>query len=182
MNLNRVILVGRLTQDPQIRTMPSGQSVASFGLATNRVWTDRQTNEKKQDTQFHNIVAFGRIADIASQYLSKGDMALIEGRIQTRSWEDTNGQRRYRTEIIAENLQLPPRSQQGPSAEPSPGIVPEEEVPVVTEEEVVSGSKKKQETEGKKQETGENKRQEAKGKQATRDKEEGIDVEEEIPF
>jgi len=110
MNLNKVILVGRLTQDPQIRTTSAGQSVCSFGLATNRVWTNQATNQREEKTDFHNIVLWGKLAEISSQYLKKGNLLLVEGRIQNRSWQDSSGNRRYKTEIIAENIQLPPKS------------------------------------------------------------------------
>lgn len=112
MNLNKIILIGRLTRDPESRAMPSGQTVSAFGLATNRVWKNPETNEKKEQTEFHNIVAFGRLADICNQYLSKGSLVMIEGRIQTRSWQDQNGDTKYRTEIIAEGMQMGPRSSQ----------------------------------------------------------------------
>ncbi|MFA6376327.1 MAG: single-stranded DNA-binding protein [Candidatus Paceibacterota bacterium] len=111
MNLNKVYLIGRLTRDPEIRMMPSGQQVASFGLATDRFYTDKTSNQRQQKTEFHNIVMFGRLAEIASQYLKKGALLMIEGRIQTRDWQDAaTGQKRYRTEIIAESMQLGPRS------------------------------------------------------------------------
>lgn len=110
MNLNKVILIGRLTNDPETRTIPSGQMVCSFGLATNRVWTNQETRQKEEKTEFHNIVLWRRLAEIASQYLTKGSLVLIEGRIQTRSWEDQSGNKRYRTEIIGENIQLGPRT------------------------------------------------------------------------
>lgn len=109
MNLNKAILIGRLTDDPEKRALPSGQPVVNFSIATNRNWTDKEGN-KKEDVQFHNIVAFGKLADVAGRYLEKGGLVMIEGRIQTRSWEDSNGNRRYRTEIITESLQLGPRS------------------------------------------------------------------------
>jgi len=109
-NLNKVILIGRLTNDPETRTIPSGQMVCSFGLATNRVWTNQETRQKEEKTEFHNIVLWRRLAEIASQYLTKGSLVLIEGRIQTRSWEDQSGNKRYRTEIIGENIQLGPRT------------------------------------------------------------------------
>jgi len=112
MNLNKIILIGRLTRDPESRAMPSGQAVSAFGLATNRVWKDPETNEKKEQTEFHNIVAFGRLADICNQYLSKGSLVMIEGRIQTRSWQDQNGDTKYRTEIVAEGMQMGPRGTQ----------------------------------------------------------------------
>ena len=110
MNLNKIFLIGRLTQDPESRTTPSGQTVCSFGLATNRVWNDRQTNEKKEQTEYHNIVLWRRLAEIASQYLNKGSLVLIEGRVQTRSWQDQAGNKKYRTEIIADNIQMGPRA------------------------------------------------------------------------
>jgi len=107
MNLNKVLLIGNLTRDPEMRSLPSGQPVASFGLATNRVWS--KNGQKQTQAEFHNIVAFGRLAEIASQYLSKGKMAYIEGRLQTRSWQDKEGNKKNRTEVIAERLQLGPR-------------------------------------------------------------------------
>lgn len=111
MYLNKVILVGRLTNDPELRTTPSGQSVCSFGLATNRTWTDRESGEKKEKTEFHNIVLWRRLAEIANQYLQKGSLVLIEGRLQTRSWEDSStGNRRYRTEIVGRRMQMGPKS------------------------------------------------------------------------
>lgn len=109
MNLNKAIIVGRVTQDPQLKTTPSGQSVCNFSIATNRTWTNQETKEKQEKAEFHNIVAWGRLAEISNQYLKKGGLVLIEGRIETRSWEDQSGNRRYRTEIIAENMQLGPR-------------------------------------------------------------------------
>lgn len=135
MNLNKAILIGRLTQDPQSRALPSGQSVVSFGLATGRFYTDKN-GEKKQQTEFHNIVMFGRLAEIASQYLTKGSLALIEGRLQTRSWQDSSGNQRRRTEIIAERLQLGPKSagKVTPSTAPEQES-PKEEIPVIEEDE-----------------------------------------------
>lgn len=109
MNLNKIFLLGRLTRDPQTRALPSGQPVSSFGMATGRFFTDK-SGQKQQQTEFHNIVAFGKLADIVSQYLKKGSLVLIEGRIQTRNWQDTSGNQRSRTEIIAERLQLGPKS------------------------------------------------------------------------
>lgn len=108
MNLNKIFLIGNLTRDPELRTLPSGQPVVSFGLATNRVWNDKQ-GAKQQDTQFHNVVLFGRLAEIAKQYLAKGSMTFIEGRIQTRNWQAQDGTKRTKTEVIAERLQLGPR-------------------------------------------------------------------------
>lgn len=111
MNLNKVILVGRLTQDPEERSLPSGRTVTNFSMATNRVYNDKDGN-KQEETEYHDIVYFGKTAEVAAQYLSKGKMCLVEGRLQTRSWEDKDtGKKRYRTEIIGRNLQLGPRPQ-----------------------------------------------------------------------
>ncbi len=107
MNLNKVFLLGRLTADPQLRTTSTGQQVATFAIATNRVWTGVQG--KKEDVQFHNIVVWGRQAEIAQRFLNKGGLVLVEGRLQTRSWDDKQGQKRKTTEIVADFLQLGPR-------------------------------------------------------------------------
>ena len=136
MNLNKVILVGRLTRDPEMRSLPSGQPVASFGLATNRVFVDKG-GQKQEQVEFHNIVLFGRLAEIAGQYLKKGALAMIEGRIRTRSWQDSQGAQRSRTEIVTERMQLGPRAA-GKVVPPSgPGKeTPTEEIPVIEEEEI----------------------------------------------
>jgi len=109
MYLNKVFLIGRLTADPILRSTPSGQSVCTFSVATNRVWTDRTNGQKQEEAQYHNIVLWRRLAEISSQYLTKGSLVLIEGRLQTRSWQDSSGKNQYRTEIIAERMQLGPR-------------------------------------------------------------------------
>lgn len=109
MNLNKVFLIGNLTRDPELRTMPNGNAVVSFGLATNRVWRGKDGSQQKQ-AEFHNIVMFGRLAEIAKQYLKKGSMTMIEGRLQTKNWEGQDGQKRTRTEIVAEAMQMGPRS------------------------------------------------------------------------
>ncbi|MEK7635560.1 MAG: single-stranded DNA-binding protein [Patescibacteria group bacterium] len=117
MNLNKVFILGRLTADPQLRTTPSGQSVASFGVATNRVWTDK-SGAKQQGVEYHNIVAWGRQAEIINQFLSKGGLVFIEGRLQTRTWQDQQGQSRKTTEIICEKMQLGPRQGDGNKSSP----------------------------------------------------------------
>ncbi len=109
MYLNKVILFGRLGQDPELRALPSGTQVASFSIATNRFYKDKDGNKQEQ-TDWHNIVLFGRQAELAQQYLKKGDTVLIEGRLQTRSWEGQDGQKRYRTEVVADSMQFGPRS------------------------------------------------------------------------
>lgn len=109
MNLNKVFLIGRLTQNPELRSTSGGQSVATLRLATNRVWNDPSGN-KRDATEFHTIVAWGRLGEIANQYLKKGGLVMIEGRIQTRTWTDPNNNKRYFTEVVAEGLQLGPRT------------------------------------------------------------------------
>lgn len=101
MDLNKVMIIGRLTRDPEMRATQGGQNVANFSVATGRQWTDKGSGERKEQTEFHNVVAWGRLADICQQYLRKGSQVFIEGRLQTRSWDDQSGTKRYRTEIIA---------------------------------------------------------------------------------
>ncbi len=108
MFINKVFLYGNLTRDPELKALPSGMNVASFSMATNRTFKDRD-GKKQEQAEFHNVVVFGRTADTVAQYLKKGSGVFIEGRIQTRSWEK-DGQKHYRTEIVAENVQFGPRS------------------------------------------------------------------------
>jgi len=108
MNLNKVFILGRLTADPQLRSTPSGAQVANFSIATNRVWND-VSGAKKESTEFHNVVVWGRQAEVASRFLVKGALVLIEGRLQTRDWEGKDGQKRKTTEVICERMQLGPR-------------------------------------------------------------------------
>jgi len=119
MNLNKVYLIGRLASDPEFRTTPSGQEVASLRMVTNRIWND-QSGQKNESSEFHNVVVWGRLAQIANQYLNKGSMLMIEGRLQTRSWEGKDGVKRYKTEIVAESLQLGPKPKRAAESEPSP--------------------------------------------------------------
>lgn len=124
MNFNRVFIIGRLTNDPQLKTTPGGQSVATFSMATNRTWVNKQ-GVRQQDVQYHNIVVWGRQGEVANQFLKKGTMAMIEGRLQTRKWQDKQGQNHSITEIVSEHLQLGPRamnespSKFGSAAEPA---------------------------------------------------------------
>lgn len=108
MYLNKALLYGNLTRDPEVRALPSGQQVATFGLATNRTFRNKEGQQQEQ-TEFHNIVAFGRTAEVMGQYLKKGRPVFIEGRIQTRSW-DSEGQKKYRTEIVVDNFQFGPQA------------------------------------------------------------------------
>lgn len=114
MNFNKAFVLGNVTRDPETRALPSGQPVASFGLASNRFYTD-PSGQKKQDAEFHNVVAFGKLADIVTRYVTKGSLVFIEGRIKTRNWQNQQGVKQYRTEIIAETLQLGPRGMGGGS-------------------------------------------------------------------
>ena len=109
MNLNKVLLIGNLTRDPELKTLPSGQPVINFGIATNRMWKD-QSGQRQQQTEFHNIVAFGKSAELINQYMKKGAMLCVEGRLQTRSWDAQDGAKKSRTEIIVENFQFGPRT------------------------------------------------------------------------
>jgi len=112
MNLNKVIIIGNVTSEITLKATATNQPVSNFSVATNRVWTDK-SGAKQEAAEFHRVVAWGRQAEIASQFLSKGGLVMIEGRLQTRSWKGTDGQNHYTTEIICENLQLGPRSAGG---------------------------------------------------------------------
>ena len=151
MNFNRVILIGRLAADPETRTIPSGQNVATIRLATSRVWNN-QAGEKQEQTEFHTIIAWGKLADITSRYLKKGQLAMFEGRLQNRSWEGQDGVKRYKTEIVAENMQMGPKamgtssgsyepkqnSSQQTRQSPPTNDVREEDIPVINEDEPTS--------------------------------------------
>ena len=103
--VNKVILIGRLGKDPEMKYTPSGTAVANFTMATNESIRDKEGNYTEQ-TEWHRVVAFGRTAEVAGEYMTKGKLVYIEGRLQTRSWDDQNGQKKYMTEIICNNLQL----------------------------------------------------------------------------
>lgn len=112
MTLNKVMIIGNLTRDPEVRTTASGQQVATFGVATSRQWKN-QAGEKQEQTEFHNVVAWGRLAEICSQYLGKGRKVYVEGRLQTRDWQGQDGVKRQRTEIVTENMIMLDRAPQG---------------------------------------------------------------------
>ncbi len=109
MNLNKVFIMGRLTADPQLRSTKGGSAVAVFSLATNRVWNDKN-NQKQEEVEYHNIVVWGRQAEIVSKFLVKGQIAFVEGRMATRSYEDKTGVKKYVTEIVAERVQFGPKA------------------------------------------------------------------------
>jgi single-strand DNA-binding protein len=124
MDLNRAQLIGNVTRDPEVRTTPTGQTVCSFGIATNAQWTDAQ-GVKQQRTEFHNIVAWAKLAEICQQYLSKGKKVFVEGKMQTREWEAQDGAKKNRTEIVAENMIMLDRPGGGApagSSTPAPAV------------------------------------------------------------
>ena len=104
--VNKAILVGNLGRDPEIRYTSDGKAVANFTIATSSTWKDKATGERKQNTEWHRIVAFGRLAEICGEYLSKGKQVFVEGRLQTREWEDQQGNRRWTTEVVASEMQM----------------------------------------------------------------------------
>lgn len=137
MYLNKALIYGNLTRDPELKSLPSGIKVATFGVATNRVYKDRDGN-RQESTDFHNIVVFARQAETVAQYLKKGRGVFIEGRMQTRSWDAQDGTKRYRTEVVADRVQFGPQggagySEGGSSHAPSssPGGKTEQESPTV---------------------------------------------------
>ncbi len=117
MYLNKALIVGNLTRDPEMRSMPGGDKVTNFSVATNRVWYDKD-KQKKEATDYHNIVVFGRPAETSAQYLKKGSSVLVEGRMQTRSWDGDDGKKQYKTEIIADRVQFGTRISDGSSPAP----------------------------------------------------------------
>ena len=119
--INKVILVGRLGQDPEVRYTPDGTAVANFSIATSEEWKDKNSGEKRERTEWHRIVAWRRLGEICGEYLSKGRQVYIEGRIQTRSWEDKDGNKRYTTEIIASDVQFLGGRDSATTASPSAG-------------------------------------------------------------
>lgn len=118
MYLNKAIIIGNLTRDPEVRALPSGIKVTNFSVATNRVYKDAQ-GQKKESVDYHNVVVFGRQAETAGQYLKKGQSVLVEGRMQTRSWDDKDGSKKYRTEVIADRVQFGPKASGGQGGGPS---------------------------------------------------------------
>ena len=142
MNLNKVMLIGRLVRDPEKKVTPSGHTVCSFSIATSRTWKD-QSGQKVEKTEFHNIVLWRRLAEIASEYLSKGSLIYLEGRLETRNWEK-DGVKHYRTEIVGDVMQMGPRiggegegyasNQYQKKAIPTKS--PEPEIPIIEEGEI----------------------------------------------
>ncbi len=133
MNLNKVMIIGNLTRDPESRTTPQGVQVTTFTVATNFIWTD-PSGQRQEKVEYHNVVAWRKLGEICAQYLTKGSKVYVEGRLQTRSWDDQNGNKRYRTEIIAENMIMLDRPQ-GAAPAASPETAPPEATPEATPEE-----------------------------------------------
>lgn len=114
MDLNKAMLIGNVTRDPEVKTTPQGVTVATFSIATNQTWNDA-SGVKQEKTEFHNIVAWRKLAEIIGQYVKKGTKVFIEGKLQTRSWDDPSGVKKYRTEVVADNLIMLSARQGGPS-------------------------------------------------------------------
>ncbi len=124
-DVNKVILIGRLGTDPEIRYTPSGTAVANFNVATNERWTNKQ-GEKQERTDWHRIVAWRKLGEFCGQYLKKGKQVYIEGRLQTRSWEDRDGNKRWTTEVVADRIQFVGPPEAAPSPPPETLTLPQE--------------------------------------------------------
>ena len=154
-NFNKVILLGNLTRDPEVKYTTSGTAVANFGIAVNRIYTDTQSGEKKEETCFVDIAAFGRTAEICGEYLQKGNLLFLEDRLRFSSWETETGEKRSRLNVIADHIQLMPRGgerapaegqpsrapssappSRAPSSAPVSTIAEEEEIPTETEDDI----------------------------------------------
>ncbi len=135
MNLNKAMILGNVTRDPESRSTTSGQTVTTFGIATNRFYTDAQ-KQKQQKVEFHNIVAWGRLGEICAQYLKKGQLVFVEGRIENRSWDAPDGTKKFRTEIIAESMQMGPKTGGGDSQKAFSPSAKEEDAPTYNDEEI----------------------------------------------
>ncbi len=127
MYINKAMLFGNLTRDPELRALPSGMNVVNFSIATNRTYKDRD-GKKQEQTDFHNVVVFGRQADIVNQYLKKGSSVFVEGRMQTRSWEK-DGEKKYRTEVVADRVQFGPKGSGGGARSTSGGQGGDDQTP-----------------------------------------------------
>ncbi|MCB9095842.1 MAG: single-stranded DNA-binding protein [Halobacteriovoraceae bacterium] len=106
MSINKVMLLGRLGQDPELKYTPSGAAVCNFSLATSETWNDKSSGQRQEKTEWHRVVCWGKTAELCNQYLAKGRQVFLEGRLQTRSWDDKDGNKRYTTEIVASNVQF----------------------------------------------------------------------------
>ena len=146
MDLNKVMIIGRLTRDPELRSTPSGVNVCQLGLATNYVYTNQASGQKVEQVEYHNVVLWRKLAEIANQYLKKGRRVYIEGRLQTRSWDGQDGSKKSRTEIVADNMIMLDGGQGGAGASSAPtqttptkiASQAEEELPTIQAEESVN--------------------------------------------
>ena len=136
-SINKVILIGNLTRDPELRYTPQGHAVCSFGVATNREW--KTDGEAKESTEFHNIVSWNKLAELCSQLLLKGTKVYVEGRLQTRDWEDDKGTKKYRTEIIIEEMVILSSRKDGSAGAGNREVTKESESPGNINEEVPAG-------------------------------------------
>jgi single-strand DNA-binding protein len=127
--INKVILIGNIGQDPETRAMPSGRAVVNLRLATSESWRDKQTGEQKEQTEWHTVVMFDRLAEIAAEYLRKGSQVYIEGRLRTRKWQDKEGKERYSTEIVANEMQMLGGRGDRSAAPASPSQAPRQQRP-----------------------------------------------------
>jgi single-strand DNA-binding protein len=134
--VNKVILIGNLGKDPEVRYTPSGATVANFSIATSEEWTDKGSGEKQERTEWHRIVAWRRLGEICGEYLHKGSQVYIEGRLQTKAWEDRDGNKRYTTEVVAQNMQMLGPAGKGGKADPTDKDSPVEEPITVPEDEI----------------------------------------------
>lgn len=134
MNLNKAMIIGNLTRDPELRTTPQGTSVVSFSVATNFIWNDAN-GQKQERAEFHNVVAWRKLADIIGQYLKKGSKVYIEGRLQTRDWTGQDGVKKYRTEIVAENMIMLDSRGGGQKTDQSASPAQETDLPTIEQEE-----------------------------------------------
>ncbi len=145
MNLNKAMIIGNLVRDPELRTTNSGQNVVSFSVATNLVWTDAD-GQKQEKPEYHNVVAWRRLAEIINQYLKKGSKVYIEGRLQTRSWDDPNGVKKYKTEIVADNMIMLDRASGGDFTPSEPNPQPQSTVaPVINNQKQETNTKDEEE-------------------------------------
>lgn len=144
MDLNKVMIIGRLTRDPEVKSTPSGQTVANFSVATSMKWKD-QSGADKEKTEFHNVVAWRKLAEIIGQYLKKGSQVYLEGRLETRNWDGDDGKKRYRTEIIADNMIMLGGRSGGSSSAPATNMTIDETASKAPSAPAASGTPKDEE-------------------------------------
>lgn len=189
-SLNKVMLIGNLTRDPELRYTPQGTAVCSFGLATNRSWMPADSSERREETEFHRIVSWNKLAELCAQLLTKGRKVYIEGRLQTRSWESGDGEKRQATEVVAEDMVIldqkrPVATDEGEKKETEEKLG-KEKSQIKEESEEGKDKDKIEEADEKKKEKGKDKKEkdeskEEKDKEKSEEKEDEIDIDD-IPF